>query len=459
MFDFENAGGKDLIFSGFTIALAGHGGTPLAQPALVKGALYVRRRGVCKDHEQCASSWVKAWCGQLSGGSNEPIFVDCDDANIVIVAGSSRGFLLVCDGGPSSVFLSASNVLPEMIAQGDARLHPWFCMFGPEGYGGALNINDPFLDSVLLKSFRLPAGAVHFREAEPDFSAVRVAFKNTFLDVSDGRASPCSRRSQSAGPSPLTSPLLAPSAPDLMDVQIEKLDLLMNLPSGACSPLQRGRSPSEGESSPIATQLDELNQRLEDHLRRGRKGVLHAGSSSSVSTVGPTTPPGQSDWWLEEDSDIEFDLAIEQDDEPHKLAQLLDQPSSLSELDAKVVRRHKQHTQRSQICDEKPTSHDGKVYRHSHVPKSGNFVQELSKQGVTTLMLRNIPNRYTQAELISELEGLGFGSGSFDFFYLPVDKGTSSNVGYAFVNFKNTGVHLVKSQQFLQLTSKAWQQT
>jgi hypothetical protein len=49
-------------------------------------------------------------------------------------------------------------------------------------------------------------------------------------------------------------------------------------------------------------------------------------------------------------------------------------------------------------------------------------------------MLRNIPNRYTQASLIDELDGVGF-SGRYDFFYLPMDVHNRTNVGYAFINF------------------------
>jgi hypothetical protein len=91
-----------------------------------------------------------------------------------------------------------------------------------------------------------------------------------------------------------------------------------------------------------------------------------------------------------------------------------------------------------------PGVHEGKIYRHGHVPRNEDLAAKhagrKTDKPVTTLMLRNIPNRYTQQELIAELEMLGFGSGTFDFFYLPVDNGTMSSVGYAFVNFINPDV-------------------
>mmetsp|Transcript_24798 Transcript_24798/g.62158 ORF Transcript_24798/g.62158 Transcript_24798/m.62158 type:complete len:442 (-) Transcript_24798:325-1650(-) len=52
----------------------------------------------------------------------------------------------------------------------------------------------------------------------------------------------------------------------------------------------------------------------------------------------------------------------------------------------------------------------------------------------TTVMLRNIPNKYTQNTLLQEIDAFGF-FGSYDFFYLPMDVHNSSNVGYAFINF------------------------
>lgn len=52
----------------------------------------------------------------------------------------------------------------------------------------------------------------------------------------------------------------------------------------------------------------------------------------------------------------------------------------------------------------------------------------------TTVMLRNIPNRYMQSSLLEEIDGEGF-TDTYDFFYLPMDVRTRANVGYAFINF------------------------
>jgi len=61
---------------------------------------------------------------------------------------------------------------------------------------------------------------------------------------------------------------------------------------------------------------------------------------------------------------------------------------------------------------------------------------------LTTVMLRNIPNKFTETKLLNELTARGFGN-SFDFFYLPADWKPSkrqgqkmvANLGYCFINF------------------------
>jgi hypothetical protein len=53
----------------------------------------------------------------------------------------------------------------------------------------------------------------------------------------------------------------------------------------------------------------------------------------------------------------------------------------------------------------------------------------------TTVMLRNIPNKYTREMLIKQLK-VDF-NGLFDFMYLPIDFKNKCNVGYGFINFRN----------------------
>ncbi|CAG9334040.1 unnamed protein product [Blepharisma stoltei] len=51
----------------------------------------------------------------------------------------------------------------------------------------------------------------------------------------------------------------------------------------------------------------------------------------------------------------------------------------------------------------------------------------------TTIMIKNIPNKYTQQMLLDSIDK--HFAKTYDFFYLPIDFKNKCNVGYAFINF------------------------
>jgi len=69
----------------------------------------------------------------------------------------------------------------------------------------------------------------------------------------------------------------------------------------------------------------------------------------------------------------------------------------------------------------------------------------------TTIMIKNIPNKYTQQLLLDEINRNHYGK--YDFFYLPIDYSNRANVGYAFVNFVH---HLFILDFYEEFHNRKW---
>lgn len=260
---------------------------------------------------------------------------------------------------------------------------------------------------------------------------IRVTLKNTFLSVEENAnsfdtsalASPCSKRSRSEEPHCKFQLCQVGNA---TEVQLEALNKIIDSPRilPSVSPV------AIASDSVCVDELRSLKQKLVEACQSkvegqpgrplGKMGAIM--SSSSVSTMAPSDDIEEDRLAMRqvlscnsvctmasEDEDVEFDLTMEVIGEPQQRTKVPLPPKNLP-----------------------------KESRHCNVPKTLNLAVEYAQNDrdkqVTTLMIRNIPNRYSQRELINELKSLGFG-GTFDFLYIPLDLGTMSNVGYAFVNF------------------------
>lgn len=81
----------------------------------------------------------------------------------------------------------------------------------------------------------------------------------------------------------------------------------------------------------------------------------------------------------------------------------------------------------TQRCNEKPW-----VEGYTAVYLQESMAHELQDVAFTTVMLRNIPNKYTRDMLIEQLRQH---NDEFDFIYMPIDFRNRCNLGYAFINF------------------------
>eukprot|EP00746_Dinoflagellata_sp_MGD_P157650 gnl/MRDRNA2_/MRDRNA2_86274_c0_seq2.p1 gnl/MRDRNA2_/MRDRNA2_86274_c0~~gnl/MRDRNA2_/MRDRNA2_86274_c0_seq2.p1 ORF type:complete len:310 (+),score=77.73 gnl/MRDRNA2_/MRDRNA2_86274_c0_seq2:76-1005(+) len=77
--------------------------------------------------------------------------------------------------------------------------------------------------------------------------------------------------------------------------------------------------------------------------------------------------------------------------------------------------------------------------------------KENCEPAVTTMHIRNIPNRCTKEEVLDHINKLGF-EGQYDLFHMPLDKKARSNLGFAFINFMEAEA-AAKFQQSLKGTS------
>jgi len=168
------------------------------------------------------------------------------------------------------------------------------------------------------------------------------------------------------------------------------------------------RNTSSCSISTMATtdDISECGEAVSNGLRR----MPNVWSSNSLSSMASDFNGS----FAEDDEDVEFELNVEDGGCAAALEAKVSSTNSTSQAQA--------HLEMS----------------HSQVPRNQNMADMYNDSSKdlppTTMMIRNMPGRYSQKDLMMDLQDLGF-AGTYDFLYIPIDKRTAANVGYSFVNF------------------------
>eukprot|EP00928_Gymnodinium_smaydae_P042875 TRINITY_DN28834_c1_g4_i1.p1 TRINITY_DN28834_c1_g4~~TRINITY_DN28834_c1_g4_i1.p1 ORF type:complete len:375 (-),score=100.80 TRINITY_DN28834_c1_g4_i1:125-1183(-) len=278
--------------------------------------------------------------------------------------------------------------------------------------------------------------------------AARVFVRNTFLDIDEPASPTASSRCVRRARSDESSHSRCRAECQRTEEQLEQLSRLLQEASSTQTSTKSAtptstppeqQQPQEASAAPELAELKRLQGLLGAALagsagsnmmneklaaQRGLFSKLAMpGSNSSISTMVPT------------DDLVEFELVEEADESESFSAAAA--PWNYASAQAWQPQQPSQF-QQQQAQMQKPSITINGRRVHQSSPKNVNLAEEFAKteqtDRPTTMMIRNIPNAYTQTQLIAELGELGF-KDSYDFLYLPMDKNTAASIGYAFVNF------------------------
>lgn len=96
-------------------------------------------------------------------------------------------------------------------------------------------------------------------------------------------------------------------------------------------------------------------------------------------------------------------------------------------------------SQHTEMSTKKPAAGLKEKLFGSHAGGAAELASAFKERGVTTLMLRNLPQNVTQLRFVEELSNTGF-AGLYDFCYMPSTFRTGTGKGYAFVNLVSADV-------------------